>query len=395
MTVTRLHHVSRVSASAAADAEGQQMSAVTGPLKRTPLFEAHRQLGARMIAFGGWDMPVQYAGILEEHRAVRERAGLFDVSHMGEIEITGPGALEAIQHLTSNDASRLYVGQVQYSALTTPEGTFVDDITVYKFADDRYCMTVNAANIEKDFVWIREHLVPDVEVKNTSDEVALLAIQGPRAQEILQKLTSVELGKLKYYFFVEGNAVGIDCCISRTGYTGEDGFEMYLPLQHVAILWNALLEAGAPAGLQPCGLGARDTLRLEAKMALYGQDIDDQHTVLEADLGWIVKLQKGEFIGREALARQKAEGVSRKLVGFEMLSRGIARPHYAIVRGSKTIGEVTSGGPAPSLGKNIGLGYVAAEYTAIGTEFAIMIRGNPVVARVVSTPFYRRARPEG
>ncbi len=368
------------------------MSAATGPLKRTPLFEVHRQLGARMVPFGGWEMPVQYAGILEEHRAVRERAGLFDISHMGEIEIAGPGALEAIQYLTSNDASRLSVGEVQYSVLTTPEGTFVDDITVYKFADDRYCLTVNAANIEKDVAWIREHLVSDVEVKNTSDEVAILAIQGPRAQEILQKLTSAELGKLKYYFFVEGNAVGIDCCISRTGYTGEDGFEMYIPPQYAATLWNALLEAGAPAGLQPCGLGARDTLRLEAKMALYGQDIDDQHTVLEADLGWIVKLEKGEFIGREALARQKADGVSRKLVGFEMLGRGIARPHYAMVNGGKLIGEVTSGGPAPSLGKNIGLGYVAVQYAAIGTEFDIVIRGQPVAARVVRTPFYKRVR---
>ena len=368
------------------------MSVAPGSFKRTPLFEVHRQLGARMIPFGGWEMPVQYAGILEEHRAVRERAGLFDISHMGEIEIAGPGALEAIQHLTSNDASRLSVGEVHYSVLTTPEGTFVDDITVYKRANDRYCLTVNAANIEKDVTWIREHVVSDVEVRNTSDDVAILAIQGPRAQEILQKLTSVELGKLTYYFFVEGTAVGIDCCISRTGYTGEDGFEMYVPPQHVATLWSALLDAGAPAGLQPCGLGARDTLRLEAKMALYGQDIDDQHTVLEADLGWIVKLEKGEFIGREALARQKADGISRKLVGFEMCGRGIARPHYAMVTGSKPIGEVTSGGPAPSLGKNIGMGYVAVQYAAIGTEFDIVIRGQTVPARVVRTPFYKRVR---
>ena len=368
------------------------MSEAIGPLRRTPLFEVHRQLGARMVAFGGWEMPVQYAGILEEHRAVRERAGLFDISHMGELEIAGSGALEAIQHLTSNDASRLSVGEVQYSALTTPEGTFVDDITVYKLADDRYCLTVNAANIEKDFAWIREHLVPDVEVRNASDDTALLALQGPRAQEILQKLTSVELGKLKYFFFVEGNVVGIDCCISRTGYTGEDGFEIYISPQHAATLWNALLEAGAPVGLQPCGLGARDTLRLEAKMALYGQDIDDRHTVLEADLSWIVKLEKREFIGREVLVRQKAEGISRKLVGFEMLGRGIARPHYTMVKGGKPIGEVTSGGPAPSLGKNVGLGYVAVQYATIGTEFDIVIRGGPVAARVVRTPFYKRTR---
>ncbi|MBZ0169643.1 glycine cleavage system protein T [Candidatus Methylomirabilis lanthanidiphila] len=368
------------------------MSAVTGPVKRTPLFETHRQLGARMIPFGGWEMPVQYAGILEEHRAVRERAGLFDISHMGEIEISGHGALDAVQYLTSNDASRLSVGEVQYSVLTTPEGTFVDDITVYKWADDRYWLTVNAANTEKDVAWIRDHVAHVAEIRNISADIALLAIQGPRAQEILERLASVELSRLKYYFFVEGRVAGIGCCISRTGYTGEDGFELYIPPQHAVTLWNTLLEAGAPAGLQPCGLGARDTLRLEAKMALYGQDIDDRHTVLEADLGWIVKLEKGEFIGREALARQKAEGVSRKLVGFEMVGRGIARPHYTIVRDRVPIGEVTSGGPAPSLEKNIGLGYVPAQYAAIGTEFDVVVRGQPVTARVIRTPFYKRQR---
>ncbi len=368
------------------------MSEATGSFKRTPLYEVHRQLGAKMIPFGGWEMPVQYAGILEEHRAVRERAGLFDISHMGEIEIAGPGALEAIQRLTTNDASRLSIGEVQYSALTTPEGTFVDDITVYKFADDRYWLTVNAANTEKDVAWISDHVATVAEIRNISDTISLLAVQGPRAQEILQKLTSVDLSTLKYYFFVQGNVAGIPCCISRTGYTGEDGFEVYSPPQHATTLWNALIEAGAPVGMQPCGLGARDTLRLEAKMALYGQDINDRHTVLEADLGWIVKLEKGTFIGREALAHQKAEGVSRKLVGFEMLGRGIARPHYAIAKEGTPIGEVTSGGPAPSLGKNIGLGYVAAQYAAIGTEWDIVIRGQPVTARVVRTPFYKRAR---
>ncbi len=368
------------------------MSEPAGPLKRTPLFDAHRQLGAKMVPFGGWEMPVQYAGILEEHRAVREKAGLFDVSHMGEFEIRGPGALEAVQRLTTNDVSRLRVGQVQYSALTTPAGTFVDDITVYKFADDRYGLTVNASNIDKDFAWIREHIPPANQFKNASDEIALLALQGPRAQEILQKLTSVELGKIKYYCFVEGKVLGLDSCISRTGYTGEDGFELYIGSRDAPALWNALLDAGVPMGLQPCGLGARDTLRLEAKMALYGNDIDDRHTVLEADLGWIVKLEKGGFIGREVLARQKVAGVSRKLVGFQMTGRGIARPHYPIVKNGKPIGEVTSGGPAPSLGKNIGLGYVAVEHAAIGSEFDILIRGNPVAARIVATPFYKRAR---
>jgi aminomethyltransferase len=333
------------------------MSAPEGPMKRTPLNAIHRQMGAKMVAFGGWDMPVQYRGILEEHKAVRSAAGMFDVSHMGEVEFRGPAALEALQRLTSNDASRLSVGQVQYSALTTAAGTFVDDLTVYKFADDRYVVTVNAANIDKDFAWMRDHTGGNVEVRNLSDETALIAVQGPRALEIL-----------------------------------EDGFEVYVKPQHAAALWNALLEVGTPLGLVPCGLGARDTLRLEAKMALYGNDIDDRHTVLEADLGWILKLEKGEFIGKLPLTKQKAEGIRRKLIGFEMIGRGIARSHYPIVKEGQPIGEVTSGSPAPWLEKNIGLGYVTVEHAAIGTACDIMIRGNPVAARVVSTPFYKRKR---
>jgi aminomethyltransferase len=339
-------------------------------------------------------MPVQYAGILEEHRAVRTRAGLFDVSHMGEFEISGPGALEAVQRVTTNDASRLQIGQVQYSALATPEGTFVDDLTVYRLAEDRYGLTVNAANIEKDFAWIRERIPRSVRASDLSDQTALLALQGPRAQEILQKLTAVDLGRVRYYWFALGRVLDLPCCISRTGYTGEDGFEIYARAEDAAALWNGLLDAGRPLGLQPCGLGARDTLRLEAKMALYGNDIDDRHTVLEADLGWIVKLDKGDFIGREALARQKAEGIRRKLIGFEMIGRGIARPHYPIVKDGRQIGEVTSGGPAPSLGKNIGLGYVEIEHADVGSEFEIVIRNAPIRARVVPTPFYRRPRPE-
>ncbi len=368
------------------------MSSPEGPLKQTPLNAVHRQMGAKMVPFGGWDMPVQYRGILEEHRAVRGAAGLFDVSHMGEVEFRGPAALEALQRLTSNDASRLQVGQVHYSALTTEAGTFVDDLTVYKFADDRYMVTVNASNIEKDVAWMRGHTRGHVEVRDLSDETALLALQGPRAAEILQKLTPLDLSAIKYYWFAQGKVLGQDAVVSRTGYTGEDGFEIYVKPQHAARLWNALLEAGRPLGLLPCGLGARDTLRLEAKMALYGNDIDDQHTVLEADLGWILKLEKGEFIGRDALARQKAEGVRRKLVGFEMIGRGIARSHYPILKDGRPIGQVTSGSPAPWLGKNIGLGYVAVEHSAIGTEFDVVIRDQPVRARVVQTPFYKRKR---
>jgi aminomethyltransferase len=368
------------------------MSAPEGPLKQTPLNAVHRQLGAKMVPFGGWDMPVQYRGILDEHKAVRGAAGVFDVSHMGEVEFRGPAALEAVQRLTSNDASRLQVGQVQYSALTTEAGTFVDDLTVYKFADDHYMVTVNASNIDKDVAWMQDHTRGNVEVRNLSDATALVAVQGPKALEILQKLTPLNLSGIKYYWFTQGKVQGQDAVVSRTGYTGEDGFEVYLPPQHAAALWNALLEAGTPLGLLPCGLGARDTLRLEAKMALYGNDIDDRHTVLEADLGWILKLEKGDFIGKAALAKQKAQGVARKLVGFEMTGRGIARSHYAIVKGGKPIGEVTSGGPAPWLSTNIGLGYVAAEHSAVGTEFEILVRDNPVPARVVPTPFYKRKR---
>ena len=368
------------------------MSAPEGPLKQTPLNAVHRQMGAKMVPFGGWDMPVQYSGIIEEHRAVRGAAGVFDVSHMGEIEFRGPAALEAVQRLTTNDASRLQVGQVQYSALTTEAGTFVDDLTVYKFADDHYILTVNAANIDKDFAWMRDCTRGKVQVRNLSDETALIAVQGPKAVEILQKLTPVELGSIRYYWFRQGKVLGEDTVISRTGYTGEDGFEVYLPPQRAAALWNALMEAGAPFGLKPCGLGARDTLRLEAKMALYGNDIDDKHTVLEADLAWIVKLEKGDFIGKPVLAEQKAGGVGRKLVGFEMVGRGIARSHYKIVKGGQPIGEVTSGGPAPWLSKNIGLGYVAVEHSSIGTEFDVLIRDTPVAARVVPTPFYKRKR---
>jgi aminomethyltransferase len=361
------------------------------PLKQTPLNAAHRALGAKMVPFGTWDMPVQYRGILEEHRAVRSAAGLFDVSHMGEVEFRGAGALPALQRLTSNDVSRLQVGQVQYSALTTEAGTFVDDLTVYRLAQDRFLVTLNASNVEKDVRWMREH-ARGAEIVDQSDETALVAIQGPLAVAILQHLTSVDLAPVPYYWFTRGDVAGGEAILSRTGYTGEDGFEIYVPPQRVVALWDALLEAGTPRGLRPCGLGARDTLRLEAKMALYGNDIDDRHTVLEADLGWIVKLQKGEFIGREALARQKAEGITRKLVGFEMVGRGIARSHYPIVKDGARIGDVTSGAPSPWLNKNIGLGYVAIAHATVGTQIDIVVRDQPVAARIVQTPFYKRTR---
>lgn len=345
-----------------------------------------------MVPFGGWDMPVQYSGILEEHRAVRGAAGLFDISHMGEIEFRGSGALQAVQRLVTSDASKLAIGQVQYAALCYENGTFVDDLTVYKLADDHYMFTVNASNIDKDYQWIRAQVPGNVEARNISDETALLALQGPKAAEILKKLTPVDLTQIRYYWFQRGKVLDADALISRTGYTGEDGFEIYLSPDKAEALWHRLLDEGRAFNLLPVGLGARDTLRLEAKMALYGNDIDDAHTVLEADLGWIVKLDKGDFIGRAALAKQKAAGLTRKLVGFEMVGRGIGRSHYKIVKNGKEIGEVTSGAPSPTLGKNIGLGYVAIEHAAIGTEVGILVRGEPVPAKIVPTPFYKRKR---
>lgn len=349
-------------------------------------------MGARMVPFGGWDMPVQYSGILQEHRAVRASAGLFDISHMGEIEFRGPDALAAVQRLVTNDASRLQIGQVQYAALCYDNGTFVDDLTVYKLADDHFMFTVNASNIDKDYQWITDHASGRVEVKNISDETALLALQGPKAPAILQKLTPVDLGQIRYYWFQPGKVLDADALISRTGYTGEDGFEVYLSPDKAESLWNRLLEEGRPFSILPVGLGARDTLRLEAKMALYGNDIDDKHTVLEADLAWIVKFAKGDFIGRAALEQQQAAGLTRKLVGFQMVGRGIARPHYKVVTNGQEIGEVTSGGPSPTLGKNIGLAYVTIAHATIGTELDILIRGEPVRAKIVPVPFYKRKR---
>ncbi len=345
-----------------------------------------------MVPFGGWDMPVQYSGILDEHRAIRGAVGLFDISHMGEIEFRGREALATVQRLVTSDASTLSIGQVQYGALCYENGTFVDDLTVYKLADDHFMFTVNASNIEKDYQWITAHVSGDVETRNISNETALLALQGPKAPEILQKLTPVDLSQIRYYWFQRGKVLDADALISRTGYTGEDGFEIYLSPDRAEALWYRLLEEGRPFGILPTGLGARDTLRLEAKMALYGNDIDDAHTVLEADLGWIVKFEKGEFIGRAALEKQKAAGLTRKLVGFEMVGRGIARSHYKIVKDGKEIGEVTSGAPAPTLGKNIGLAYIMVEYATIGTEVDILIRGEPVRARIIPTPFYKRKR---
>ncbi|HEX4951181.1 MAG TPA: glycine cleavage system aminomethyltransferase GcvT [Blastocatellia bacterium] len=360
-------------------------------LQRTALNEAHRRLGAKMIDFGGWDMPVTFAGTIDEHRAVRTAAGLFDVSHMGELEVRGPQALAAVQHVTSNDTSKLHIGQAQYAALTTPQGTFVDDLLVHKLGDEHYFLCVNASNTEKDFQWIQAHIKDlDAEITNTSGQYTQLALQGPRAVEILQPLANVDLTTIKYYWFTHGTVDGVPAIIARTGYTGEDGFELYIDPNASEQVWNKLLEDGQFLGLQPCGLAARNTLRLEAKMALYGNDIDDTTTVYEADLGWSVKLQKGDFIGRDALARQKEEGITRKLVGFEMIERGIARDHYPIFIDGAQVSQVSSGSPAPFLQKNIGLAYLPLSHTAIGSHISVDVRGKLVKAQVVATPFYKR-----
>jgi aminomethyltransferase len=368
--------------------------AASSPLRKTPLNARHRSLGARMVEFVGWDMPVEYSGVTEEHMAVRTRAGLFDVSHMGEIEIAGKDALAAVQHLTSNDASRLAINQAQYSALTTPHGTFVDDVLTYRLADDHFMLVVNASNIVKDVHWITGQVTAfrDALVVNTSSRYALLAIQGPAARGVLQTLTGVPLGDIKYYWFTTGEIAGVAGTISRTGYTGEDGFEVFVPPAQAERVWDAILTAGRPAGLVPAGLAARDTLRLEAAMRLYGNDMDETTTVVEADLNWIVGWEKPDFLGAEVLRRQKQEGAPRKLVGFEMLDRAIARHGYDVYVGGAKCGVVTSGTQTPFLKKAIGMAYLPREHATTGAEFEVDIRGRRARARVVPMPFYKRPR---
>lgn len=361
--------------------------------KRSPLHATHEALGARFTEFAGWLMPLQYTGAIEEHLTVRTAAGLFDVSHMGRLEIRGRDALALIQKVTCNDAARLRDHQVQYSALTTERGTFVDDLTIYRFREDHFLLCVNAANREKDARWIREHREgEEAEVYDVSDQLAQLALQGPAASEILQLLTDVQLDHIRFYWFEQGEVAGVSCLISRTGYTGEDGFELYVPVDSVEWVWNRLLDAGHAAGLRPCGLAARNTLRLEARMLLYGHDMDETTTVWEADLGWIVKLEKGDFIGRDALRRQKEEGLHRKLIGFEVHDRAPAREGYPVLIQGHVVGQVTSGSYAPFLRKNIGLTYLPIEHTTVGTRFQIRVREREVEAEVVPTPFYKRPR---
>jgi aminomethyltransferase len=367
------------------------LSVETPSLKKTALNGRHRASNARMVAFGGWDMPVEYSGVTAEHMAVRTRAGLFDVSHMGELEIAGKQALDAIQLISTNDASALQIGQAQYSALTTPDGTFVDDILVYRLAPNHFMLVVNASNIEKDYYWIAGQIKPfDVAIVDASSRYALLALQGPAAREVLQTLTGVDLAGIKYYWFGFGEVANARATISRTGYTGEDGYEVFVPPNMADRVWTAILEAGRAADVIPCGLAARDTLRLEAGMRLYGNDMDETTSVLEAGLGWIVGWNKPSFNGHERLREQKAHGISRALVGLEMIDRGIARHGYPIVRNGESIGVVTSGTQTPFLKKAIAMAYVPVELKAPGSEVDVDIRGRASKARVVPIPFYKR-----
>ncbi|HEX8695507.1 MAG TPA: glycine cleavage system aminomethyltransferase GcvT [Longimicrobium sp.] len=358
-------------------------------LQRTPLHEEHLKLGAKMVPFAGYEMPVQYpAGITAEHNAVRTAAGLFDVSHMGEFEVRGERALEFVQHVTTNDASRLEVGQAQYSTLLNEDGKILDDLLVYRFPG-HYMLVVNGANREKDFAWVSRFVDRfGVELADRSDDIALLALQGPKAEPILARITDEDLPSIRYYHFREGTVDGVPAVVSRTGYTGEDGFELYVASEHGARVWRRLLEVGAGDGLVACGLGSRDSLRLEMGMALYGNDLDEGRTPLEAGLGWVVKLDKGDFVGRGALVRQKEEGVKTRLVGFRLKERGFPRHGYPVRVDGRDAGEVTSGISSPTLGVGIGMAYVPAGAAKPGTEIGIVIRDRAIPAEVVKPPFH-------
>ena len=367
-------------------------------LRQTALNAMHRRMGAKMVDFGGWDMPVEYSGLIAEHMAVRTAVGVFDVSHMGDIQLRGPEALAAVQHISMNDASKLQVRQAHYSAMLYPEGTFVDDVIVHKFSDNDYLIVINAGTREKDFQWTKQNAQRfHCHVSNYSDYYTQLAIQGPKAAETLAKLTNVDLSAIKSYWFNWGTVCGIpNTLVARTGYTGEDGFEIYIPSDVATSerVWNEVLEAGKEFGILPCGLGARNTLRLESAMSLYGHEISQTINPFEAHLDRFLKLEKGDFIGSSALKKIQAEGGPKlKLVGLEMIERGIARDAYPVLNASgEKIGVVTSGSPAPFLKKNIALAYVPAELATLDTELAVEIRGNPVKAKIIPTPFYRRPK---
>ena len=370
-------------------------SGETAPPKRTPLYDAHKRLGAKLIDFGGWWMPVSYGtGIIDEHRTTRSAVGVFDVCHMGEIHFRGPRAGEAVQRLVTNDVGKLADGAALYTVACWPTGGIVDDLIVYRVSAEHYLCVVNASNIEKDYRWFKENVGTWCDVVDASGDTGLVAFQGPGAKHALQTLTKVPLGDLgRMKFVAERDVASIPAWIARTGYTAEDGFEIFCRASETPALWDRLLEAAAAIGGKPVGLGARDTLRLEGKLALYGNDLTDETTPLEADLGWVVKLDGADFIGKEALVAQRARGPARKLVGFEMTARGIARHGYAIHDAAgQTVGEVTSGGPAPTLEKNVGMGYVPVGSSEPGTELQIDCRGKMVSAVIVKGPFYKRGK---
>lgn len=364
-------------------------SSATSPVKKTALHDVHAGLGAKMVEFGGFMMPVQYRGIIDEHNSVRQSAGVFDVSHMGEFEFRGPAALEFLQRITINDVAKLAPGQAQYSAMCYPDGGIVDDLIIYRLAD-RYMAIVNAANLQKDWQWLQQAATPEVGMHDVSEQTSLLAVQGRNAQATLQKLTKTNLSEIKYYWFALGEIAGVPAVIARTGYTGEDGFEIAFDERHSIKIWDAIFEAGRPFKIDPIGLGARDTLRLEMKYCLYGNDIDQTTNPIEAGLGWITKLDKGDFLGKQAIAAVKAQGPRRKLIGFELPGKNIARHGYALLKDGNAIGSVTSGTFSPSLQKSIGMGYVAGDFSAIGSVIMVDIRGRQMEASVVKTPFYQR-----
>ena len=364
------------------------------PLQATALHDEHVKLGAKMVPFAGWEMPVQYKGVTEEHRAVREAAGLFDVSHMGEIVLTGEYAAQVVNYLITNDASRLVDGQALYTCACNDHGTILDDLIVYRMARDRWLIVCNAGNREKMTAHFRKAAENHCEFEDASDRMAMIALQGPRALAVaaLAGGDGPSLGELPSFYFRDATLANVRCTVARTGYTGEDGVELFCAPAEAPQVWRALLDLGRPLGLQPCGLAARDTLRLEARLSLYGNDIDETTNPIEAGLSWVVKLDKGDFVGRDALARVKAEGPARQLVGFEMIGRGIARHGYPLLdKAGARVGVCTSGSPGPTVGKNIGLGYLPASMSAIGTDLLVDCRGRLVEAKVVKTPFYKRA----
>ena len=361
-------------------------------VRRTPLYDTHQAAGGKLVEFAGWQMPVQYSGVLQEHRAVRTAAGIFDVSHMGEFRVAGEGAEAFLQAMTPNDVAKLKPGRIHYSGLLTEQGTYVDDLLIYRLGEEEFLLVVNAANAEKDLTWLEAHKADGVVLEDVSSDYGLIALQGPKAEAILSGLTSTNLEAIRYYAFEQGQVNGRSAIISRTGYTGEDGFELYLAPEDTPAVWDRLMGAGGPEGLVPAGLGARDTLRMEAAMALYGHEIDDTTTPLEAGLQWVVKLEAADFIGRQALVEMKDAGLIRKLVGFNVEGRGIARQGHKVVADGEEVGFVTSGTFSPTLERALGMAYVPVSMAAIGSPLSLDIRGKVVPAVIVDLPFYKRAK---